>query len=431
MRGRGSVILALALFGIAGYALAGGLELDPMEELGKSVFFDDNLSLERNQACAACHAPEVGFTGPIEVINAHGSVYEGSVATRFGDRKPPAASYAFQSPVLHYEIEKKEPVFVGGNFWNGRATGDKLGNPAADQAQGPFLNPVEQGLPDNACVVYRVCNPAVPADYPVMYEDVWPGGCDILWPIGTDAMCEVEGTTIALSVGDLEKVETAYDNIALAIAAYEGSAEVSSYTSKFDYVMAGLAEFTKDEKKGFAIFRGKGKCRLCHVLDAGPDGPPLFTDYTFDNLGVPKNPENPVYNVNPGFIDTGLGGFLETQGEVWADLAEENMGKQKVPTLRNVAKAPSEAFQKAFGHNGYFKSLLGIVHFYNTRDVKETCPDPLTTEADALAMNCWPAPEVAENVNDSELGDLHMNPRQEELLVEFLKTLSDGWTPEE
>jgi len=93
-------------------------------------------------------------------------------------------------------------------------------------------------------------------------------------------------------------------------------------------------------------------------------------------------------------------------------------------------KAPSEGFVKAYGHNGYFKSLLGIVHFYNTRDAKPRCPDPLTTEADALAMDCWPAPEVEENVNDSELGNLHMSPRQEQQLVEFLGTLSDGWTPE-
>jgi cytochrome c peroxidase len=425
------LMLALASFGVAGAALANGLLQDPTQQLGKSIFFDPNLSLQRNEACAACHGPEVGFTGPISALNAHGSVYEGSVAGRFGNRKPPSAAYATTSPILHYEIEKGEAVFVGGNFWDGRATGEKLGNPAADQAQGPFLNPVEQGLSDDACVVYRVCNPAVPGDYPVSLENVWGAGtCDIQWPAGTDTMCEAEGTTIPLSSEDRGRVEVAYDDVARSIAAYEASSEVNSYTSKYDYVAAGLARFTKDERKGFALFRGKGKCNGCHVLDPGPDGPPLFTDYTFDNLGVPKNPENPVYDVDPGFVDYGLGGFLETQGGEWAELAEENMGKQKVPTLRNVAKAPTGGFVKAYGHNGYFKSLLGIVHFYNTRDVKPRCPNPLTTEADALAMDCWPAPEVEENVNRDELGNLHMNRRQEEQLVEFLATLSDGWTPE-
>lgn len=118
--------------------------LTPKEQLGKSIFFDQNLSIQNNQSCAACHSPETGFTGPDALINAHGSVYEGSIPGRFGDRKPPSAAYATQSPVLHFVTEKKEALFVGGNFWDGRATGENLGNPAADQALGPFLNPAEQ-----------------------------------------------------------------------------------------------------------------------------------------------------------------------------------------------------------------------------------------------------------------------------------------------
>ncbi len=88
----------------------------------------------------------------------------------------------------------------------------------------------------------------------------------------------------------------------------------------------------------------------------------------------------------------------------------------------------SDGFVKAFGHNGYFKSLEGIVHFYNTRDVKDVCPDPYT-EAEARAANCWPAPEVAENVNTAELGDLGLTPKEEAAIVAFLKTLSDGFAP--
>jgi cytochrome c peroxidase len=412
-------VLCVALLG-AGAALA----LSPKEELGKSIFFDDNLSINNNQACAACHAPEVGFTGPLDEINAGGSVYEGSIPGRFGDRKPPAASYATTAPLLHYAVDKKDALFIGGNFWDGRATGDKLGNPAADQAQGPFLNPMEQGLPDSACVVYRVCMAA----YPVAFEDVYPGGCDITWPMDIDTVCATEGAIVSLSPADRDKSDQAYDNIALAIAAYEGSSEVNAYTSKFDYVMAGMATFTKDEKKGFNIFKGKAKCSACHVLDAGPDGPALFTDYSFDNLGVPKNPENPVYDRIPDFIDWGLGGFLATQGEMWEDLVEENLGKVKVPTLRNVDKRPYPGFVKAFGHNGYFKSLAGITHFYNTRDVKATCPGDYT-EAEALAADCWPEPEVHENVNDGELGDLKLSAKEEALLVEFMKTLNDGYMP--
>jgi len=423
------VPLGIVLLGIAGIALAGVVALSPDEELGKSIFFDDNLSLVRNQACAACHAPEVGFTGPDPVTNSGGSVYEGSVAGRFGNRKPPTAAYATTSPIFHFVIDKKEPLFIGGNFWDGRATGDKLGNPAADQAQGPFLNPVEQGLSDNACVVYRVCDPA--NGYPVPFQAVWgPGACNIAWPPDADSTCAMEGVMLALTPADRDKVDMAYDQVALSIAAYEGSSEVNAFTSKYDAVVAGTAEFTMEEKKGFNLFQGKGKCANCHIINRRADGASaLLTDYTFDNLGVPKNPENPVYNVDPGFVDYGLGGYLATLGDVYQPMVDDNLGKQKVPSLRNVAKAPYPGFVKAYTHNGYFKTLEQVVHFYNTRDAKPLCSNPLTLVDDAIAMGCWPAPEVDENVNDDELGDLHLSPSQEADLVSFLKTLDDGYMP--
>ena len=187
----------------------------------------------------------------------------------------------------------------------------------------------------------------------------------------------------------------------------------------------------ESRKAGMSIFHGKGKCARCHVLGQGPDRP-LFTDFTFDNLGVPRNPDNPWYSktdFNPeGFawVDEGLGGFLATRLD-YAAYAEENLGKQKVPTLRNVDKRPSPDFVKAYTHNGYFKSLWQVVHFYNTRDVKPTCDDPFTTVEDALDQDCWPEPEVHENVNTSELGDLKLSAEEEEALVTFMKTLSDGF----
>lgn len=147
------VFAAMAI--VASSGIVAAEMLTPNEKLGKSIFFDQNLSIGQNQSCASCHGPEVGWTGPISIINAEGSVYEGSILGRFGERKPPSAAYATLSPIFHMD---KHGLFVGGNFWDGRATGEKIGNPAADQAQGPFLNPVEQALPDSACVVYRVCN---------------------------------------------------------------------------------------------------------------------------------------------------------------------------------------------------------------------------------------------------------------------------------
>lgn len=374
--------------------------LSPTEELGKLIFFDETLSINGNQSCAACHGPDVGWTGPDADINVHGTVYEGSIAGRFGNRKPPSSAYATYSPIFHFS--EKQGLFVGGNFWDGRATGEKLGNPAADQAQGPFLNPLEQALDTPSDVVDRICT----GSYSAMFIGVW-----------------------GASACDTANVDSAYDSVARSIAAYEDSSESNSFSSKYDAFLAGEVHLTKEEKKGRNLFKGKAKCSRCHTVSGNA---PLLTDFTFDNLGTPRNPENPFYtqtDFNPdGFdwVDLGLGGFLETRQE-YADKAAENYGKHKVPTLRNVDKRPSSDFVKAYAHNGYFKSLKGIVHFYNTRDVKPICPDPFTTEANALAQDCWPEPEIPENVNTKELGDLKLSDKEEDAIVSFMRTLSDGY----
>jgi len=336
------VVLLLSVFVVGGTAWTHGLT--QKEKLGKAIFFDNDLSINKNQSCAACHAPEVGWTGPEKEINQHGAVYEGSIEGRFGDRKPPSSAYATLSPI--FNLDPDSGLFVGGNFWDGRATGEKLGNPAADQAQGPFLNPAEQALPDSACVVYRVCN----ADYPVSFEDVWGRrACNIRWPTNINTVCATEGSLVTLSHDDRDKSDIAYDNIALSIAAYEDSPEVNAFTSKYDYYLKGMANLTQQERRGLVLFKGKGKCNLCHVVDGNEA---LFTDFTFDNLGIPSNPENPAVVANPDFVDPGLGGFLALRSD-YAQYAAANYGKHKVPTLRNVDKRPYSSFVKAYGHNGY------------------------------------------------------------------------------
>jgi cytochrome c peroxidase len=394
-------------------ALTFSQTLSDKQKLGKAIFFDQNLSVNRNQACAACHAPESGWTGPDAGTNLHGAVYEGSVAGRFGNRKPPSSAYATQSPVLNLS---KKGLFLGGNFWDGRATGQKLGNPAADQAQGPFLNPAEQALPVAACVVYRVCT----ASYAVPFTSVWgPTACSINWPADTKSQCAAGGT-IALSPADQVKSNEAYDAVALSIAAYEASPEVNAFSSKYDLSFKGADHLTAEERKGFALFMGKAKCSRCHPA-AGPGA--LLTDFSYDNLGVPKNPDNPFYSTQESFIDEGLGAFLRSLGYSPSVYGPE-LGKMKVPTLRNVDRRPYPGFPKAFAHNGYFKSLEEIVHFYNTRDVYPVCSTGLTEK-----VNCWPAPEYAGNVNRSELGNLGLSSDEETALVIFLKTLSDGYQP--
>jgi cytochrome c peroxidase len=358
-------------------AMVGNSTLTPIELLGKNIYFD-KISEPGSMACADCHSPRVGFTGPIPGINVHGSVYRGAVPQRFGDRRPPSAAYAGNSPVLNYD--DAEGLWIGGMFWDGRATGWTLGDPLAEQALGPFLNPVEQNNPDALTVLQKIAG----SKYAALWEKAW-------------------GMPISL---DPNKVNDEYVKVGRAIAAYERSLEVSAFTSKFDACLAGKATLTEQEAKGLELFNGKGMCSACHSSE-GPK--PLFTDFTFDNLGVPKNPLNPMYEDHPDFIDPGLGGFLKASGYPETVYLAE-IGKHKVPTLRNVDKRPGPGFPKDYTHNGVFKSLKEIVHFYNTRDVET-----------------WPAPEVAENVNTDELGNLGLTDAEEDAIVAFLGTLSDGY----
>jgi len=274
-------------------------------------------------------------------------------------------------------------------FWDGRKTGYVLGDPLTEQAQGPFLNPLEQNNASAQVVVDKVAA----SSYAPRFKAVW-------------------GAYI------FSDTNAAYYAIAQSIATFERSPRVSSFSSKYDARRAGHATFTAKEKQGMKLFKGKANCSTCHV-------PPLFTDYSYDNLGIPKNPLNPFYNepaVNPAggaWVDEGLGGYLKASGFYPASISTPELGKFKVPTLRNVAKRPSPSFVKAYGHNGYFKSLAEIVHFYNTRDVSGAGWKGVP----------WPAPEYAASMNTSEIGKLGLTAVQERAIVAFLKTLSDGYRP--
>lgn len=363
-----------------------------MELLGEKLFFDPNLSSPRGQSCASCHSPSTGFSGPDSAVNAAGAVYEGAVHGRFGNRKPPTAAYGGESPVFYWD--ETEELFVGGMFWDGRATGWTLGDPLAEQAQRPFLNPLEQNNASPSAVVTSVAR----SDYADLFRSVWGYN------------------SLKLTPGN---IPIAYERIARSIAAYETSKAVNPFSSKFDAYLDGKARLTKLEKQGLRLFVGKAQCSACHPVEPSCRGEkPLLTDFTYDNLGIPRNPANPFYSMppeinpaGPNWVDPALAGFL-AQDPNLASRAPENLGKHKVPTLRNVDKRPYPGFVKAYGHNGYFKSLKEIVHFYNTRDV--------------VAAN-WPPPEVPVNVNTTELGNLGLTDAEEDAVVEFMKTLSDGY----
>jgi cytochrome c peroxidase len=379
------VLLAGLLCGTAAQAV----ELTPLEELGKKIFFDTNLSAPAGQSCASCHAPQVGFSGPDSGTNLSTAVYSGAIHTRFGNRKPPTAAYGGDSPVLYFDTI--EGLWLGGMFFDGRATGWTLGDPLAEQAQKPFLNPLEQNLSDDILVCAKVAF----SNYAGLFRKVWGPG----------------------SLNFLRDTDLMYERIVRSIAAYERSVEVNPFTSKYDYYLKGQAKLTKQEAKGLELFNGKALCSACHISEPGPNGePPLFTDFSYDNLGIPKNPDNPFYNMpsqwNPdgeNWIDPGLGGFLKNAGYP-AEVYEGEWGKHKVSTLRNVDKRPSPTFVKSYGHNGFFKSLKDIVHFYNTRDVE-----------------VWSPPEVPQTMNSDELGNLGLTSAEEDAIVAFMRTLSDGY----
>jgi cytochrome c peroxidase len=414
--------------------------------LGKLLLFDKHLSVNQNEACSFCHTPETGFTGPIQSLNLSTVSYPGSVRTRFSNRKPQSYMYAPFSPVLHYNDLQGD--FVGGNFWDMRASGYRLQDPSAEQAQGPPTNPVEMGLPDSACLAYRLSS----APYRKLFETVW--GADsfaIQWPPDVEKVCSTPAPPPAddqypvhLSVADRQRADHVYDGFGLAVAAYEASPEVSPFTSKYDYVQAGQDQFTPQEANGYTLFRGKAQCNQCH-RDGGPGEEPLFTDFTASNLGVPRNPALQFYAeaapdaqgyspnpAGPAYVDNGVGFFLRKlkslSGQLnpdaqWIALAPKFDGKFQVPTLRNVDMRPSPDFIKAYMHNGYFKSLKEVVHFYNTRDVLPTCKPGDRGEK----VTCWPPPEDATNLNKKQLGNLKLTPQEEEDLVAFLKTLTDDY----
>lgn len=400
-----------------------------MEALGKAVFFDTSLSANGNQSCAFCHDPAAGFAASNDVANTGGGVVEGSVAGLFGNRKPPSAAYAFAAPVFHHVMEDGAPLFIGGAFHDGRATGNVTGNVLADQAMGPFLNPVEMASPHAACVVAKVCAQGRDAGYEVGLRDLDAGACAMRLPDTLAEDCANPAAKITLDEETANAVEASFHLIGRALAAYEASAEVNPFSSRFDKWQAGQGDLTEQERAGFALFQDKALCAECHVLDPGPKGEPaMLTDFTFDNLGVPRNPENPWYTQKgnadgAAWIDRGLAATLEGD-TIYAPFASFEEGKQKVPTLRNVDARPGPDGSRSYMHNGWFKSLESVVHFYNTRDVLPAC-DGDATETAALAKGCWPAPEVSANVNVDELGDLKLTADEEAAVVAFLRTLTD------
>ena len=433
-------VVILAVFGFAGQALAASA----IVRLGEALYKDPNLSAGQDQSCMTCHHPLAGFadtSNHVDPLNSPNS--DGSDPTLFGGRNAPSAAYAGFSPPLDCVEDEEGGTFcTGGMFWDGRATGlastDTEGiqvsvpwpngtatntgptfDPLADQAKGPFQNLVEMALmPDEVIAAVLASN------YTKLFKQAFG------YKVATEVVNNAPGV---------------YNDIAIAIAAFERSAELNKFSSKFDQFAKEQAKkridvstialdngvvvdgsrklvkskvFMQEELEGLALFNmpndndgildpGEGgNCAACHPTGPITDptdslGKTLFTDFSYDNLGVPVNP---AIAVLAGVQDLDLGLKATLVGlNLFPGLTREGTeGLFKVPTLRNVAlTAP-------YAHNGFFPTLKSIVHFYNSRDVED------------LGVA-----EVPGTVNDVELGDLGLLPAHEEKIVLFLETLTD------
>ncbi len=459
-----------------------GAGYEAVRTLGKLMNYDENMSVEKDVACAFCHMPYVAFGGPMPSVNLTTVAYPGSFDFRFGKRTPQRYTYSPRFPVLQYN--ETQGLFFGGNFWDARATGYKLQSADAEQSQFPPLDTLEHGLPDLACIAFRLSK----SQYRSLFEEIWgETSLDIDFPPGTEKICDTPGgaekfggsaTPVPLTPEDRTKAKNVYNHWAQSISFYESSDGVSPFTSKFDAYLAGNYQFTQDEQAGYDLFRGKGNCNSCHLdgrsttlkadqTDTGDaaDVEPLFTCFGYANLGLPLNPRNAFdyettpdrfgFTPNPlgfGYRDLGLGTFLRSgfgtapnPNQDWVKLAPSVDGQMQVMTARDVAMTPPQCptteagqtdkdgnpvpyFQKAFFHNGYAKSLKQLVHFYNTRDVYAQnvtsghCESGTTEKVD-----CWPMPEVPNNI-DMTVGNLGLTDHEEDLVVTFLQTLTDGFT---
>lgn len=370
-------------------------ESGSLEQLGEMLFSDVRLSPANGQACVSCHIPAAAFTDP-----AFGPSSLGADKKSFGNRNTPSIMYMkFANPLKYKpdDEDKTKMEYEGGLFWDGRA------NSLEEQAKGPLLNPVEMAA-TKEYVAFATCTSATYGD---LFRNIFGSSlCDEASLFETSKQPKL-----------VNQVEQIFDAVAKAIASFERTDQFAPFSSKFDKVSANLDKFTESEQRGFDQFKNEktAKCVACHVLETDNSaGLPLFTDFTYDNIGVPVNQE--IRARGHSAVDIGLAATTKR---------EEDKGKFKVPTLRNIARTAP------YMHNGYFKTLKQVVEFYNDRDVKAVCSGPASAD-EAARNNCWPAAEVPESMNREELGDLKLSAQDILDLVAFMETLNDGyWAPKQ
>ncbi len=342
-------------------------------ELGRVLFFDVNLSANRNQSCATCHDPGNGFADPRD-NGVAGAASLGSDNISVGDRNAPTASYAVFSPLF----ELKNGKYQGGQFHDGRV------NTLAEQAMGPPTNPVEMAMADKTAILQRLLeNTTYQKSFKALYSP------------------EV-----------LKDAEQAYLAMADSIEAFESSEFFSPFDSKYDRYLKGEYELTAREELGRTLFFSQQftNCNQCHQLQTRPGADQeTFTNYQYFNIGTPTNTAlRTVNGVSSDHQDLGL-----LDNPAVTDPAQA--GKFKVPTLRNIAVTGP------YMHNGVFQDLRTVVLFYNkynSRSAKRQINPETATQ--------WQVPEVPENIALKELeSGPALDNKRIDALVAFMKTLTD------
>lgn len=371
--------------------------LSDQQLLGKRLFEDTNLSEPRGMSCASCHEAHKAFQGNngSRII----ALAKGSRDEHFGTRNVPTLTYSAFSPAFHFSKEKNEEgkeewKASGGQFLDGRAVD------LSAQVEGPLLNEKEMNNSSKEMVVSKV----KAAAYAKLVQKIY-------------------GEHV------FDNSDVAFTNIATAIAAYETTPAFAPFSSKFDRVLEGKDKFTALEAKGFELFKDpqKGNCMACHAGTPDSKKPSdwLFTDYTYDNLGIPRNKAIPE-NIDAHYYDLGLCKQKGIEKNVPKEVDIRSLcGAFKVPTLRNIAlTAP-------YGHNGFFSNLRDVVKFYATRDTNPELWYPKNADGTVNKYDDLPK-EYHGNVNTSEVpydrkhGEQpRLNDEEIDALVAYLKTLTD------
>lgn len=358
--------------------------LSPVAQLGEQIFNDPTLSASGSLSCASCHDPATGNAASNNLPAQLG----GPLLTLQGSRQAPSIRYLNQNTAFFFDAQGTP---TGGFFWDGRVSS------LQEQAAQPFLNPVEMAMPSREAVVDRLKL----ATYAPTFLKVF--GAPVF-----------------------DNPAMAFDRMTYALQQYQKEdTKLHSFTSKYDAVLNGMAALTEQEMRGLALFNNpqKGNCQGCHPSARNADGtPPLFTDFTYDNLGVPRNPAL-LANADPGHFDLGL--CARPPGDLATRL--DLCGAFKVPSLRNIA------LRQSFFHNGYFHDLKTALQFYVQRD---THPEKWYPALNGIVQKFDDLPvQYHANVNTTE-APYNRKPGAAPALSEteiddviaFLHALSDGYT---